>query len=216
MVSKTAAVRRAVRSALEAPEARLQHGSKDAWIKLGRAPNADMGQFGIHAGTKAQAKDILRVPKVRVGGLQVRAPTLGHGHVDTVRFKRGREIETPDLEGWYPYAWRKAADAGEIGGMEPDELQHFRRLLDGAKDPDDVRAILQDMGIKRIRYRNAYEGGDPGAYSYVALSADGVVPESIGYNARRVATGAAAGAVVAPQDAGERTNNAQPISAVRR
>lgn len=202
----------------------LQHGAKEPWIMRGARPDLDRGEgFGMHAGTKAQAKDRLNVPGLSSSTLdegldalleaigwnnkvrpRLRAPTLGHGYVDEVRFGPGREIQTPDLGSWSSDAWRGALKRGEIKGLTPLEEKDLAQALDdiggyGYTDQRRVRKALQDLGVQRVRYVNEAEG--PGRYSYAAIDPDIIAPSSLAARAAKAGLFGGIAAVAAPVDA---------------
>jgi hypothetical protein len=200
----------------------LQHGAQDSWILRGDRPQIDLGEgLGLHAGTKAQAKDRLNVPMLeshtlnyvlseaskKLGGhgvtVRVRAPTMGRGFVDDVRFGAGREIETPDLGSWSAYDWKAALARGDVKGLTPAESQSLAAKISALGRTHggqrEVREMLRELGVKRIKYINDHEG--PGRFSYVALDPGIISTGSIFSKTANAAGAGAVAGVLYPRDA---------------
>lgn len=224
-------LRAALKELSKAGPKTLYHGSDNPWIALGKSPNLDAGEgFGLHMGTRAQAKDRLGVPALiemnaPIGLDTIRAgrlPALGikNQYLDKVTMKRGRQIELPDLESWAPsnLLYRiegHASGSRRIKGLSDNEGADLARILrrEIAKaekehgfyakhDAKITRDALRNVGVQRVKYKNDYEGTHwwPLNYSYAALDPNIIRPHSIAYRLSKAAGAGGALGVLFPHE----------------
>lgn len=182
------------------------HGSADPWMLAGKTPDASKANsFGFHVGTKEQAKAITGMKPLVRTPVEIWPPAnpLNKQFVGKVKVGEGREIEAPDLHSWNRNGWLNALEDGKVKGLSSDEKQTLLSQLsrDEEISPSGVAAMLNDMGIQRVKYRNMYEGSKP-RDSYAILDTSIARPENaIDVLKPYVAGGAGAFALSYPNDA---------------